>query len=277
MRKQLEKKNEEMVSKKIEDMRIDAETKLTKKLYKAFDGGLKTNDQVSTASAAPVRAVVAQKIVPENKKERKNKAILNLGMNTMDGNGVSVSDSLKVGLSFESMIQERVSIGVGLSLASMTATDTAEYNYFYEGREVDYKRLALEVNSKFYLTVGSMIKPYVGAGLAYNRTTVEYNESNNSYASYNSLSYYDSYYDNEDSSLTTGNLGAAALLGVEIGIAESFAMSLDFKYSKDLSSGTDEDVNLSYISSNEQKLKNITANIEDSDQLSINAGVIFKF
>ena len=290
-RKALEKANQAMVKKKIEDMRMDAEKKLTKKLYKAFDGGLRPRDHVSVGHAAPIRKAIAKQVI-ENHLVKKNKAVLSLGMNTMDGSGVSVSDSLKVGLGFESLIQPRVSIGVGASLSSMSAIDTAEAGYYYEGREVDYKRLSLEANSKFYLTVGSMIKPYVGAGLAYNRTTVEYTQSNSSYYSNNNYynnnyynnSYYNAYnYNNnnyanaQDSSLTTSNVSAAALLGVEVGIAKSFAMSLDFKYSKDISSGADADNNVSYSSNEEQKLKNITANIEDADQLSINAGIIFKF
>lgn len=288
MRKQLEKKNEEMVSKKIEDMRIDAETKLTKKLYKAFNGGLAPRDHVSVGHAAPIRKEIIKHKIRKKIKNR-DKAIVSLGMNTMDGDGVSVSDSLRVGVGFESMLRPRVSIGVGVSLSSMSAVDTAESGYYYEGREVDYKRLSLEVNSKFYLTVGSMIKPYIGGGLAYNRTSVEYNQNvdngfnNNSNNYYSNNNYYNNSYNTsnnsnaQDSSLSSSNISAVALLGAEVGISGNFAMSVDFKYNKDLSSGTEAGNNSIYSLSDEDKLKNITANIEDADQLSINAGIIFKF
>ncbi len=54
LRRQLEQKHEQMMRKKVEDMRLEEERKIARKLQKALSGQLKAMDSVSSTQSAMV-------------------------------------------------------------------------------------------------------------------------------------------------------------------------------------------------------------------------------
>jgi len=301
LRKNLEERNEQMVQKKIEDMRMREEQKLAKKLQSAFQGGLQNMDQVSTKQAAPQPPkVIVQKVVAPKKKAKNTKVIPTAGLLNVNGDSVDFDADVNAGISIESMVHNRVSVGVGFGYTTMKITDVANtyitsqptsywngystgyvspytngYQYvpgyqntYGQGREMSYKRLALELNAKFYMTVETTIKPYVGTALGYNRTSLVY-ENNQSYNS-GSYSFGDEKYN-------SNYVSGSALVGAEINFSESIGMNVDFRYSAAITDGSGESGFGYNTHPDQERLENVGGRIQDADHMSLNAGLVIKF
>jgi outer membrane protein W len=299
MRKQLEEKNEQMVNKKIEDIRMREEVKLAKKLQKAFQGGLQNLDTVSTVQAAPAIVKVEAPKPVVKKAENKTKVIPTAGILNVTGEGVDFDADVNAGLSIENMVHPRVSVGLGFSMTTMKITDVANtyntsvyngyngiYNYntyntyqngylsgyqslYGQGREMSYRRMGVELNSKFFLTVDTTIRPYLGLGVAYNKANLRY-EDNQSYS-------YDTYsFGNEE--FSSNYVSGTALVGAEVNFSNTIGMVLDFRYSSALTTGYDKNENLGYATHpDQQRLANVGGRIEDAEHMSLNAGLMIKF
>ncbi len=299
LRKKLEDQNEQMVQSKIEGIRMREEQKLAKKLQKAFRGGLQNLnnvDQVSTTQAAPQK-VVAPIVVPPKKKERNIKVIPTAGLLNFNGDSVDFDADINTGVSIENMVHPRFSVGVGFAYTTMKITDVADQlsnqynnsngsvywdaysqqyvqayqgyqNTYGQGREMSYKRLGVELNSKFFFTVGTTIRPYVGAAIGYNKTTLVY-EDNQAY-NYNSYSF-------GDEEFTSNYVSGSALLGAEVNFTETVGMNLDFRYSAGLTDGSGSGGSAGYTQPDQVKLDNIGGRVKDADQMSLNAGLVIKF
>jgi hypothetical protein len=143
MRKKLEQQNEQMVQKKIEDIRVQEEMKLTKKLQTAFSNGMNqldnsnnNADQVTTTQAAIVQASVQTIEAPvDNSIKNPNKIIPFFGIANFKGDKVDFESKISTGLSVENQISERFSVGIGFNYSNMEITDVsntyASYNYNY--------------------------------------------------------------------------------------------------------------------------------------------------
>lgn len=292
MRQQLEKKNENMMRKKIEDIRVQQEQEMTNKLRKAFQGGLaaiddgQQVDQVQTIQAAPQK-VEAQVITPVETK--RNKVTPFFGVATYSGDNVDFESNLNLGLSLESEVSKHFSVGVNFTYSTMDITDTANtyvtnynsYNYynpyynsgynntFGQGREMSYKRMGLEVNSKFFITADTKIRPFVGLGLGYNRSSLKYNDDGNGY-NYNGINFGDEEY---NSSFITGS----ATIGAEVSFSENIGASVDVRYAKGLSTGISSESTASYNNPDQRRLENVGTAIEEANQVSLNAGLVIRF
>lgn len=288
MRKQLEKKNEEMVSKKIEDMRIKEEQKLAKKLQKAFNGGNLGNvDEVSTAQAAPAQVVAVAPVVEEKKTEiKRNKIIPVFGVTTFSGEQIEFESSFNAGLQAESLITDRISMGLGINYTSMKISDVANnfnnnynYNFGYynnfgtNGREIDYSNIAIEANSKFFITdIDSSFRPYIGAALGYNRLSMSYN-SDNGAQNFNIGNQNFGQEAQRSSSISGSILG-----GMEASFTENIGVTLDLRYTRALTSGFAQDQGTTVQQSPDQlRLQNIGEAIEDANQISVGAGLVVRF
>ncbi len=286
MRKQLEKKNEEMVSKKIEDMRIKEEQKLAKKLQKAFTGGNLGNvDTVSTVQAAPVVAAPAPVVVEEKKEEvKRNKIIPTFGVTNFSGDQIDFESKFNAGLMAESLVTDRIALGLGFMYTGMDIQDTANafnnnYNYnqnYYgvfgnNGREIDYSKLNLEVNGKFFITgIESRIRPYIGGAVGYNRTSLSYKDGGNN------LNYNYGYNYGEEGHKNS-NFAGSILAGAEASFSDTIGFSLDFRYTAALTSGFSQEQGTTTLNPDQVRLDNIGKAIEDSTQLTIGAGLVIKF
>lgn len=297
MRKKLEKQNEEMVQKKIEDMRIREEMRLANKLQKAFKGQAMNNDQISTTQAAPQR-VVAPAPIPEVKKAApRNKIIPFLGVQQYNGDNIDGYEStFNGGLAFETMLNDRVSIGLGVQYTTMGIEDESNqfnnlincvgcFGFDTTGDKINYKRLNLNVQGKFFLTTDSIIRPYVGAGLGYNRTTLNYDTKSNNNTNTGFGGNFGNNNNNEDGDrVSASNVSGSGLIGGEVNFTDNIGMNLDFRYTRGLTSGFDKDEeeldfnnNTQFGNYDDQVLKNLGSAIEESDEVSLNIGLIIKF
>jgi outer membrane protein W len=288
MRKQLEERNEQMVQKKIENIRMKEEQKLANKLQSAFAG--QNFDQVNVSQAATKKKTVAPLPVLK-KKQKKNKVIPTAGiLNVTGDDGLELESSLNIGLAVESQVQERISVGVALGYTTMGITDVSNqysgtlptygaptyspyYNNGYtqtygQGREMSYKRLSLELNSKFFFTVESQIRPYLGAGFGYNRHDLSYDD--NSQYNLGTVQLGD---ENFASSFLSGSVNA----GAEIHFSETVGAGLEFKYMKSFGNSFNSQSAQNNVNPDQQRLENVGTAIEEANNMSLNAALIIKF
>ena len=298
-REKLEERNKIMVEKKIEDIRVKQEIALTNKLQGAFNSSLNNlnEDKVQTVQAAPAPAPVAPAPVietrivevpaPVEKVEKKSKIIPQLGTNSIKGDRIDLESNVTVGVSAETMVAPQVSVGVGVGYASLDLTDVANdfvnlgqynnYNYYNpgytstygNGRAMTYKRLTIEGNAKYFFIEDSMIKPYIGGSISFNRSTLKY-ENKNSYTT-NGVNF-----GNED--YGSSAVGGAAKLGAEIAFNDTVGANLEFAYAKNITSGISKSAEVSAATNPDQgRLENVSKEIEDASTTSIQAGIVIKF
>lgn len=297
MRRNLEAKNEELVRKKIEDVRMKEEMRMTKRLANAFNAGMgnldNNNDEVKTTQAAPVVAalppapavVTAPAPVVEPAPDYNfagTKVIPNAGLLMIKGDKIDFESKFNGGIMVESMVLPRLSFGLGFNYATLDLVDldgntynsygqyynNGYYNTYGQGRELSYKHMNVELNSKLFLAQDTRIRPYVGVGLGFNKTKLQY-DNNTTYT------YTNSQFGNEEYNSTYAS--GLGMIGAEAIFSKNVGMNVEFKYARGFTN-MQEDSALSASSSPDQaKLDRIGQAIEESNFMSINAGLIVSF
>ncbi|MCP4914092.1 MAG: hypothetical protein GY909_13350 [Oligoflexia bacterium] len=283
MRKKLEEQNEQMVQKKIEDIRVRNEQKLANQLQGAFNG--QQIDTVSTGQAAVQKVEVKAPEAPKAQ-EKKNKIIPSFGVTQFNGENIDGFEStINAGIQFENMITERIAVGLGVQYTTMEITDTNTINNFGNNfgfnnfnnfnnnqAEIDYKNLNLNVNGKFFLSADAKIKPFVGAALGYNRTTVEYTKKPTTFNNF--CNGFNCNNNNDVPSASGSNISGTALIGAEVDFTDTVGLALDVRYTKAFTASMDPE---GEQNQDERVLKSIGKELEESDQASLNLGFIIKF
>lgn len=273
LRKKLEQKNEDMVNKKIENIRTKNEQKLAKDLQRAFNGG-SLSDSVEVSSSAVVKAPA-----PIIQDSRNNRVIPKFGITNYDGEKNSLESNISFGVNIETDVHPQISVGVSANYSTFDMTDSANYNYNYNNEKVEmsYSHLNLELNSKFYITSGSRIRPYAGAGIGYNRSTLRYTNNDRNYNAYGYYPYSYNNYDNEVDPITSSFVSASGTLGAEMSFSDTVGALIEFKYNKSLTSITNNQNNSSYQNYDERRLEDTNEDIQNSSQFGVNAGIMVKF
>jgi hypothetical protein len=298
-RERLEERNKVMVEKKIEDIRIKQEISLTNKLQGAFNNSLKNlnEDKVQVTQAAPapvapapVEPTVIERIIevpaPIVKLEKKSKIIPMLGSSNIKGDRIDLDSNMTLGLSAETLVLPQLSVGVGVGYTSVDLTDVSNnfvnsgnggfYNnttytgvYGTNGRAMTLRKVSIEANSKYLFIEDAMIKPYIGAAIALNRSTLKYENQNT--AIYNNVNF-----GNED--YGTSAFTGAIKLGAEASFTDTIGLNVDFSYSMNLSSGISKNSQVSASTNPDQgRLENIQKDIDNGSVTAIQAGLVIKF
>jgi outer membrane protein W len=295
MRKKLERENDQMVQKKIEDIRIEQEQELSGRLKSALKGEANTGsdndydnsdryDGVSTISAAPqrVEAVMEDEEATNN---LRNKVIPSVGVSQYDGEDINgFESSANIALSFENMLTNYFSLGLGLGYTSMSVSfiDNANFFNYYDNTynyystttdEIAYKNLNINVSAKVFFSADTTIKPFIGGRLGYNRTKLNFEEREQT--GFN--------YDTTEASVTGNYATATAMIGAEIDFAANIGMVVDFRYTRGLTNGFSRLSRRFSPNSNaelekdKQILSDIGTRLENSDIASLNIGFLVKF
>ncbi len=310
LRKKIEQEHEQMVQKKIEDIRMQEELKLGQKLKSAFSGQMQNVDQVSTAQAAPQRVEAPAPAPLPEKIEKNNSIVPTLGLTSISVDGAeSYESELSAGINFESKLTKRFAVGIGLGYTTMKITDiNANQNGFgyntytgynnntcnqwgqcttygtfgnntgyLQGREMDYRQMDLNIDGKFFITPDSKISPFVGLGLGYRRASLKYTE-NDPYYNQSIGGYGTTGADSEYSSnYVTGTVSG----GADIAFSDVIGARIQLSYTKGLteSSNTDNTTNnFGYnYDYNQIGLEQTGKALEGADFGSLSAGLIINF
>lgn len=209
------------------------------------------------------------------------------GATTYKGKVESLETSFSGGLRVESQISTRFSMGLGLNYNQLNTEDFANNNLFNQGytnqyfnyygqkgRQMDYSSMGLDVYGKFFLTNGERFRPYIGAGLGYNRATMKY-AGNNNQQSFNSFgNMYNFGNEKYQNSYATGSL----MLGSEIMISRMIGLNIEAGYATGLGSSLSSSNSQNIGNSpDQQRLNQLGDEIINANALSVNLGLLIVF
>lgn len=288
-RRELERQNEDMVQSRIEDIRIEQEKKLSESLSQAFTRGFEAaGDSVSTQQAAP------KKEAPLPRATR-NENVITTGfaVTNVSGDTVELESKIDTHVGFESRLNNRFAVGLNIGYMVMDITDVnprnnpQQFNQFYnfyngfnsfhqnQGREMDYKQLSLELNSKFYIIPDSRIQPFVGLGLGYKRSSLKYTQADNSMQFNQMFGYSGSSGFSGEEKYRANYVTANASLGTDVLFTDMVGARVMLGYSRGLTDGSrDIDTNQSL---GQAFLRNVGENIAKANFFSLGAGLLISF
>lgn len=187
---------------------------------------------------------------------------------------------IATGIRLESNITSRFSMGVGFNFTQLKTEDFANNIYSsqvfgqgYVGREIQYRSMGLDLYGKFFLTRGERFRPYLGAGLGYNRANLKYSD-NDPYQTTFGGNLYNFGDENYRTSYATGTL----MVGSEIMITKAFGINIEGAYSSGLgeSLSSRSSKNMTF-NPDQARLRDLGEEIINANALSIFAGAVIQF
>ncbi|MEK6624371.1 MAG: hypothetical protein AABY86_05360 [Bdellovibrionota bacterium] len=173
LRKRMEKQHEEMVQKKIEDIRMKEEQRLGTKLRSAFNGAPAATDEVSTAAAAPQKIETQAPVpAPTPAEEQPSfKIIPSYGVKNIAGDSIDLESKINGQISLEAMVSPRISVGVTAGYTSLDMTSLSQTGY---GSAYGYNYN----NSSYYNNFTNYYAPYYGTSYGFNNNFYNQNYYN---------------------------------------------------------------------------------------------------
>lgn len=310
MRKQLEDKNEQMVQKKIEDIRIQHEQQLSHKLQDALTGRLEEGDEVKHVEAAvekkqhqeapPVINIVQAPALEPTKDPVPSVRIVPMfgktfiSGETTTGEQINYESNVDLSLAFEVDVNSRISMGVEISHKGLGITSWGNYglsnfgHYYYYGptfnnwytntygaqkRQLNYGHIAVGLAPKiFFSGPDSKVRPYLGGVVAFNRSTLEFENQQLHYYSYNSnqIPFGTEKY-------ATSYISGGAILGALVLFTPNVGLNFEARYIQGLSSGFSQELGLNSWNYDQYQLEQLGKALEDSSFASLSAGLSIGF
>ena len=276
--KKLNRQNQRMnrkIKKKIIEKQIEfnrvIEEKIEKTLEeKIFMGGENskketfdsTSPKTQTKFSSEAKALLVLEKTPdfdESSKLSDNVEIVPyLGVMNISGDGMDLDSRLNFGIAFESMVSNVVRVGIDFNYSELKMESLDEFNAVLYQRDIDYRRLGLDIGVKMFLFSPdvSKINPFLGVSLGYSNSNLEY------------------VYLPSIESFVSNAFVASAIVGAEIAFNNEFGINLAVKFSRGLAENSD--TTFSY-NDNQNRLNRIGRSIEDADYTTLNGGLVLKF
>lgn len=245
-------------------------------------------DEVSTGQAAIAKSKAEVK--PE-RHEISNaiKVLPYSGLTSINSENEELEANISAGIRVESNILPKLSVGLGLSYGSMKTTDFANaYRGYYQsgwnyddytsayagGREVEYTNLGFELYSKYFIAETSRFRPYVGGGVSYNRSSMNYlDNTNQSYTYPNGMQQNVARFGDEE--VISSHVKAHLVGGSEISFTKNIGLNLELQYARGLGS------NLSSESAqngpDQRRLEALNNELIEANMFSVFAGMLVVF
>lgn len=238
------------------------------------------SDKVSTAQAAP--AVVETEVSAP--RQTAIKVLPYAGYLSHSGKKETLEASYDVGIRAEADVNARFSIGAGIGYNTLTTRDFAfsagnYYNnygngyfnaYGSNGREIEYSNLKFDLYSKFFIVDGDRFRPYVGAGVVYNRASMNYKDN----ANYNYVGY-----NFGDEKQNFSYMSGMLMGGVEISFTKMIGLNAEVNYSRGLSGNlsNDQRYNNLGMAPDQFRLKELRDELVDANVIGVNLSLLIKF
>jgi opacity protein-like surface antigen len=132
--------------------------------------------------------------------------------------------------------------------------------------------MALEANAKFYIIDESRIRPYLGAGLAYNRANLKYAQTSQSSSSYN-------YNGNQigQEEYSAGYVAGSALVGVQVAFTNAVGVQAEFGFTKGLSNASGTSAQNPIFNPDQERLDKIGQSVQDASFYTLGLGLVIAF
>ncbi len=247
-------------------------------------------DKVSVQQAAPVAPQVVETKVEAPKTDEAFGSTIKVmpysGLTTLSSDNETLEAGLVGGVRVETNVNNRFSVGMGFKYTSLTTEDFGGTNYinqgyvdyynsYYGGREIDYKNMNFDLYTKFYIIKNDRFRPYVGAGMGYNRTTMEYTNNNSASSSYNGNNYGYSFGSEE---VVTSNVNVELMVGSEVKFSDSIGANLELNYSRSLGGNISSENGINpYLAPDQQRLEDLSTELGEANIISLFAGLLVEF
>lgn len=257
--------------------------------YKKRYGKKEKQDEVAqevrTSQAAPVVSTAEVAPAPAGNPFETIKLLPYFGATSYSGKVEQLESEFSGGLRLESNLTSRFSMGIGFNMSQLKTEDFAHtqmnqgyYNGYYgnygaSGREIKFGTMGVDLYGKFFITRGERFRPYIGAGLGYNRAELNYTQNNPWSTNYNG-SFYNFGNENYKTSYAVGSLS----FGSEIMVTRAFGINLEAAYSTGLGSSlSSKDAKNPNNSPDQRRLQELGEEIINANALSIFAGAVINF
>lgn len=241
----------------------------------------KVEQQVQVQQAAPVVSTAEIAPVSSGEAFETIKLLPYAGATSFNGEVEQLETELSAGLRLESNITTRFSMGIGFKFDQLKTNDfanganymTPNYYGMYgtQGREIQYRAMGLDIYGKFFITNGERFRPYLGAGIGYNRATLKYNDNDPYYDQMNAYNFGSEEY---NTSFVTGQL----MLGSEVMITRMFGLNIEAAYSTGLGDSlSSKSAKNGGTSPDQARLRDLGDEIINANALSIFAGAVVNF
>ncbi len=242
-------------------------------------------EEINTVQAAPARTTIVEAAAPVANAPLKPfeeiKLLPYAGVTNFQGDAEKLETEFAGGLRVESNVNDRLSIGVGFNYGQFNTEDfggdynnqgygTGYFNTYGEGRNIRFRGMGVDAYGKFFITKGERFRPYVGAGLGYNRMTLTYTDNNE----FQGNTFGNNFGDEE---VTTGYINATLSGGTEILITRGFGLNVEFQYSRGFSAGSTDSGVDPFNAPDQRRLEDLSEDIMGANALSIFAGAIVIF
>jgi outer membrane protein W len=202
------------------------------------------------------------------------------GGTQFNGNVEQLEAEISTGIRLESNITTRFTMGLGFNYTTLKTEDFANNIYSsqvfgqgYQGREIQYRSMGLDLYGKFFLTQSERFRPYVGAALGYNRANLKYSDNDPYQTAFggNMFNFGD---ENYRTSFATGTV----MLGSEVMITPGFGLNIEGAFSTGLgeSLSSQSSKNISF-NPDQGRLRDLGEEIINANALSIFVGAVVLF
>jgi outer membrane protein W len=175
-------------------------------------------------------------------------------------------------------------MGVGFNFNQLKTNDFANNlgymnspyytNAFGSGREIQYRSMGLEFYGKFFLTSSERFRPYLGAGLGYNRANLKYSENKSAF----DPNYFGNAYSYGNEDFTSSFISGSLMIGSEVMITRNFGLNIEGGYSTGLGDTLSSKAAKNGGTSPDQtRLRDLGKEIINANALSIFAGAVVAF
>ena len=204
------------------------------------------------------------------------------GATQYNGKVEQLEAQLSAGLRLESNISTRFSMGMGINYSTLKTQDFANNSFSsmnfgngYQSREIQYKSMGIDLYGKFFITKGERFRPYVGAGLGYNRSTSNYTE-NDPYSTFNNNN--GGFYNFGNEEFRTSYFSGTVMGGTEILITKTFGINIEAAYATGLGNSVSSQASKNGNNNPDQnRLRELGTEIINAGAMSIFAGAVVIF
>jgi len=191
-------------------------------------------------------------------------------------------------LKVETNVNARFSIGMGFSYQSLTTSDFGGnnnnnmsnnyqpyYSSYYGGREIEYMNTNIDIYSKFFIVKNKRFRPYIGTGLGYNRSTMQYTDNSSPNQCYRNQCYG---YNFGDEELITSNVNVELMIGSEIKFTNTFGANIELNYTRGVGGNLTSQKSMNtYLAPDQARLDALSTELGEANVVSLLAGVIVEF
>lgn len=282
-RERLAKKVDKYVDDQVDNKRLQKEKEVANEISNMFNNGpsglgddSSLTPQATTVSAAPAVA-----------SDKSNKITIGAGMSSFSSEDIEDQNAIGFGIDVEKDISDRFAIGLAFGYTNMSSVVDHNSFGFAIGRgvlprsEINYNRYSLDIYGKAYFSSrSSRIRPYVGLGIGYNNSRVEFNKQDPNYYDYGIANY--SYYNDSDKEGVVASTAAGSIiLGSEINLGDNIGFNVSGSYRRSLTSSFGNTPvrrnHRGFIDRREDLLRRMGESIEDSHEAKFNVGLIVRF